>query len=511
MIFVRRNALYISAVLLLLLLFGLSSLAYPFGRDQGIHAQVGAAWLDGQLPYRDVWHPKGFLSFVPHALATAVFGHQMWAIRIVDLVWQFATGLLIFLLGSRRMGRPGALLAAGLYYLTYYSFGYWHTAQPEGFLTPVVLLAVWFYDRAALSKRPPLHYFLSGLIIALAPWFKQTAVVFPTALLAWAIFDYWPTKRLRKNIILILGGILLTNTLILTFTAITGMLAPMIEAFRYALIEYPKLADEGLLELVRLSVQWAIANPILVFPFLAGLGTLMFNRDTWPDWVGLLLLSLAGLAAIYIQRHLWVYHWVSTLPYMVLIGASALESAWTFLQSLADKKKQAVFWLLILTSISLVLPPLNRNLIYDTRLSLYLLGRTSQEDYLSNFSEIQEITELSDHVASHTQLDDYIFVWGHYAMIYYLADRPNPTRFINDPPLSLQHSHRADWRQEAAEDLAANPPAYIIVAVNDDTSFESQTSREQLPAFAALAGFMAANYQLETTIGNFELYTLIKR
>jgi hypothetical protein len=95
-------------------------------------------------------------------------------------------------------------------------------------------------------------------------------------------------------------------------------------------------------------------------------------------------------------------------------------------------------------------------------------------------------------------------------MIYYLADRPNPTRFINDPPLSLPNRYRERWRQEVMADLTADPPVYIVVAMDDATSFEADTSEEQLPNFPAFAAFLAAHYRLETTIGDFGIYSEIE-
>lgn len=505
----NRNVKFFSAVLLLLLIFSLPSLLYPFGRDQGIHAQVGAAWLEGEFPYRDVWHPKGFLSFVPHALATAVFGREMVGIRVVDMVWQFGSGLLIFLIGRRRMGQRGALLAAGLYYLVYYAFGYWHTAQPEGFLTPVVLLAVWLYDKAGEGKRPSLFLFLSGFTVAMAPWFKQTAVVFIAALLAWFIYDWRQNRRQLSEAAPLVGGIAATNLLVLFFTAATGMLAPMLEAFSYAFFEYPKVDQASWLEMASLSGAWGVWYPALIFPFLAGLGYIFFNRRLRPGWLGIILMAFAGLAGIYIQRRLWIYHWVSTLPFMILIGAFSIQASLAFLQALDDRKRKSVVWLLGFACLSLVWPILSRHLAYTVDAVSLLNGRTTRTEYLEEH-ELLEVVETAEYLAEHTGANEPIFVWGHYAMIYYLADRPNPTRFSNDPPLSLPHGRLEKWRQEVAEDLSADPPAYIVVATDDTTGFEQLTSEEQLAAFDALDILIAERYLFETMIGGFELYVAVQ-
>lgn len=501
----RHSASIPAVILLLLLIFGLPSLFFPFGRDQGIHAQVGGAWLAGEIPYRDVWHPKGFLSFVPHLLATAVFGHQMGGIRLLDLIWQFASGLLIFQIGQQRMSSRGALIAVGLFYLIYYNFGYWHTAQPEGFQTPFILSAVLLYDRASESKRPLLLLFGSGFVVALAPWFKQTAVVFIVALLAWAAFDYWRVRDGVNKIWPLLGGVLTATGLVVGFTAVTGMLDSMLEAFDFAFFEYPNQSPAELLEIIQLTGSWGIWFPALIVPFLAGLGLLLSNRPVPSRWLGIMLMAAAGLASVYIQRHLWLYHLVSSLPFMLLIGAFSLDSSLIFLQSLTDKRYKSIVWLCAFGAVSLLLPPLSRHLAYDIPLLSYLSGRTSREAYLEDY-ELRDVIETAEYLAQHTGEEEPIFVWGHYAMIYYLAERPNPTRFINDPPLSLPHQYQAAWRQEVITDLIANPPVYIVVATDDETGFEPQTSEEQLSNFPALADFLATRYQLETNIGDFEIY-----
>jgi hypothetical protein len=47
-----------------------------------------------------------------------------------------------------------------------------------------------------------------------------------------------------------------------------------------------------------------------------------------------------------------------------------------------------------------------------------------------------------------------------------------------------------------------------VVATDDTTGFESQTSEEQLPAFDELADFLTTQYRLETVIGDFEIYNI---
>ncbi len=175
--------------LLLLLVVGLPTLLFPFGRDQGIHAYVADSWLQGELPFRDTWTQKGPLAFSPHLLTTTLFGHSMWGIRLFDLVWQVACGWLVFHLALSHMGRVWAAVVAGLYFLVYYAFGYWNIGHTESFFSLFVLLGLSLYGVSRHHRRHAVLLFLSGICLGVTPWFKQTAVVHVAALVLWAMID----------------------------------------------------------------------------------------------------------------------------------------------------------------------------------------------------------------------------------------------------------------------------------------------------------------------------------
>src|SRR5579864_7791604 len=73
----------------------LPSLAYPFGRDQGLYFYVGREWLlRGALPYRDLFEQKTPGIYVVHAACIALFGERVWGIRVADVVAVALIGVL---------------------------------------------------------------------------------------------------------------------------------------------------------------------------------------------------------------------------------------------------------------------------------------------------------------------------------------------------------------------------------------------------------------------------------
>src|SRR5688572_12300501 len=78
---------------LLALAFGLVSLTYPFGRDQGLYHYVGREWLlRGSIPYRDMFEHKPPGLYILHALSVLLFGQKLYAIRVLDLCATVAAG-----------------------------------------------------------------------------------------------------------------------------------------------------------------------------------------------------------------------------------------------------------------------------------------------------------------------------------------------------------------------------------------------------------------------------------
>jgi hypothetical protein len=61
-------------------------LTFAFGRDQGIYALVGEGILQGKVPYKDLWDFKPPGVFFVYALAQGVFGKNMMAPRLVEVL-----------------------------------------------------------------------------------------------------------------------------------------------------------------------------------------------------------------------------------------------------------------------------------------------------------------------------------------------------------------------------------------------------------------------------------------
>jgi hypothetical protein len=104
---------------------------------------------------------------------------------------------------------------------------------------------------------------------------------------------------------------------------------------------------------------------------------------------------------------------------------------------------------------------------------------------------------------------DGVFIWGTAPMIYLLAQRNPPTRFVSNLGLLSLWTPPA-WREELMRDLEAAPPRYIIVAHADAapmvnlTRLDSAAYLEQ--RFPALRAFIFAHYQKVDDYRDFTIY-----
>ena len=101
---------------------------------------------------------------------------SMASIRILDLLWQAATAVLVFLIALRVHGRRPAALAAGIACtLAYASLGWWNTAQSDTFISLPVAGAVLLTLRACDRDRALASLCAAGALIACAFYLKYPA------------------------------------------------------------------------------------------------------------------------------------------------------------------------------------------------------------------------------------------------------------------------------------------------------------------------------------------------
>lgn len=327
---IRKHRLDLFGVLLAIT-YGLPSLSYPFGADQGIHWYVGHGWLHGHMPYATGISGKPPGIFLVHALAITLFGHGQSAIRWMEL-WSLP--LLGWVVASCTRA-PAERLRTGLWgaatllvsVINYTYADYWNTAHPELWEALCLLAAL----RVALHHRHNAkRAALSGALCMAAFVLKYpaAAVAIPIAAVcgarAWLETSERPVRAFSiATLSYLLGAAAVMLITFLPFV-VTGTVREMLEVCIDMTVRYSggaRTATDWWPGFWKLHRGGTIAIWSLSFAVL-GAGVVIRRRQSTALRHGLLLLVVlvAAIASVVLQGRNWSYHWVVVFPFIALLG-----------------------------------------------------------------------------------------------------------------------------------------------------------------------------------------------
>lgn len=512
-------------VLLLLLLLGLPTLFYPYGRDQGIFAYVGAVWRRGGLPYRDAWDVK-----LPAIYAVyAWVGGAEWGPRALDLVAAAATALALMALGrwvqtrrtsARSEANPpsapiawsslGGVAAALYVFYTLAALDYWNLAQVETLIAPLSACAV----LAALCGQP----LVAGLLAGTAAAFKTTAVLLVIPVLVALRFD--PANQAGRA-----GGSLSSaQTRVRWALALAGWVTPLLLFVAY-------FAGRGavgyLAELVATQAEYAGGDPRLMhhsplyviqalglrgyLPLVAlsavGLAAWLHRgtEDAALRWT-IAAWWLFTLAQVVGQRRFYLYHWTVFTPAAAWLAAYALFA-------IAGWARAAGRWRAVVLASTAVLGLVAIDLALQPRwerwgaLSRVFSGRLTVRDFKRGFYgvfdySVAEGMDAADHIRVRSRPGDGLFVMSFEPEVYLYSGRFAPTRHASNAPIvgetSIREARRRRWFQELMLDLYRHPPLYLVERENDPAA---------LPEWVApFQQFRVRGYAFEGRFGSLRVY-----
>ena len=154
--------------------------------DEQLYSLIGLRWLDGALPYADLWDRKPAGLFALFAVAHAIGGPSPVAYQVMAMGFTLAGSLLVYALARPLADRWGALLAGSAYPLILPLYGS-HAGQSEVFFLPILLGALYLLtgDRRHLGfRRAAAAMLLGGLALQV----KYTALPVCAALGGLALY-----------------------------------------------------------------------------------------------------------------------------------------------------------------------------------------------------------------------------------------------------------------------------------------------------------------------------------
>ena len=195
-------ALLFPAFLIAALILRAPTFAYAeLGWDEQLYRMIAERWLDGALPYTELWDRKPIGVFAIFGTFQAVFGDGILAARIASATAVAATASMLVLIARQLFARGVAIgLAAGLIYIAYTLRSNGDEANTEILFAPFMAAALYFVVRSAgqqTSRAANIFAASAGLAAGFAFQLKYV-VVFEAAFFA-AVYLVLAAPWLRRQ------------------------------------------------------------------------------------------------------------------------------------------------------------------------------------------------------------------------------------------------------------------------------------------------------------------------
>lgn len=438
----RLEWVTMAALFLLVLLLRWPAFYVPFENDSGDHAYHGRLILRGEPLYGE-HHPDHHMPgvFYTNALAFAMFGESVAAIKAVLLVWIVAAVGLIYQLGWRIANRRVGLLAAlgaALLFATWELSAF--SARTELFVVlPQVGVALLLAGRK--EEGGDYGRFLAiGVLAGVAFLFKANYIIAPAGLTAVALlWDLWAERQWKTAVTRGLWAVLGVAMVILpvfAYFAAVGLLDRFLLVFQIGekyltARQHPTFTGPEHHLLVPLAVL-ARSNALLLLAAIAGLLFLPLTRrqrSRAENGQLALLAAWFGLAFVEtnVSRSYLQHYYVMFIPSVTLLAAWFIDKLARDVGRKSGKRGETAVIAALFLLVTLVnfLP----NFTFYREYGRYLLGRQSYESFLVSGLPDEagvvalEMKDLAAYIQAHTAPDDTIYFWSNFMELYFLADR----------------------------------------------------------------------------------------
>jgi hypothetical protein len=449
--FARRHPVLVS-----LLVFGAVAAALrpatwytPLFEDPAQNLYVGQAIFDGGAPYVDAANNKGPLTYLLFGLLGLLVGTSNVLLKFTVVIVTAVAAALVASYVSRYSGRAVGFLA-GLTFALFSStadlLGYEPMTEVYGM---VPMAGAWYLasrggNRAAAG---------AGVCAAVATLMNPAfGIIVPIAGL-----ELWRRGRENGTTALLFGWAAVSGAavtgVVLFWLGLAGatddMLTQVLGHITSNVDDAGAPTTSQAFSDETSGVYRFVTTPAGGLWIAAVIGAILAWRT--PGLRALAIPSLLWLALTFVRVKVVdyeLYHqFYLALPGIAVGFAAGIASLW----GPGLRNRVAIAALVLAAPVAtLVLGPQWRSL---------QLPASERFGVASSYALAEPV---ADFIRENTAAEDRIFVGGHAAQVYWLADRKSPTRFFDDFPI-LQESK---YRKERDRTLAEDPPSAIVIMPN---------------------------------------------
>ncbi|HLY74408.1 MAG TPA: glycosyltransferase family 39 protein [Planctomycetota bacterium] len=453
--------------------------------------------------------------FYTYYSAFLIFGHDLWAVHVFEILAMGLTSAGLMRLGCRRLESiPSGLISAlflPLVYLGFHDSG----SQPEAFAYPFIIWGFALWPSPGESGRLPLKCLASGILMSIAVLFKSPMILAPAALL----IDRLAIDRNRRSLIekvrltgLTAMGLLILPAWCCAYYALRGGWAEFIDAN----LRFPsKYAGPsiGALSLASIGpatgwVNWLVPKVATISAVFGILRAFLLRFSEALRWC---IAFLAGWGTVIIQAKFWGYHHLAMVPYIAALLGLGFVSRDLFRSDWKEWRIRADFITSVLAGFFAGLGFL---LFIQMRGGEWAaIGTVSTRKVAPGVPTIRptEPTEadIARYIRALTGPEDRIYVFGDRALLYLLSDRrmagPYPHLL---PVLAWFLGSETDKRLAALiERLGRERPRLVILTPEILWWYGTRTPHSIMEERLDAHQFLIDGYRLAMTVGGYELWS----
>lgn len=473
-------------------------------RDSGVFLYVAWRFLNGEIPYRDVWDHKPPLIYFVDALGLIITPDSLWGVWLLQVVFIFLTLFFVFQLLDIEFGGYAALagtlvLTSGL--LTIIEKG--NVTEEYALLFQAVGLALFL--SAWKKDFPARDSFWMGLLGGLAFNFKQTTIgIWITYGLFLLALRLLRRRSPIRDVMSLLAGWLVPTVVLAVLLATQNALTDFWEqAFLYNFFYIGK--HEGIRRLIPVFLKGFLYLSNGWVLYLAGLGWLaslgyvwLRRKDLLTEAQPLVLIALVCLPVeillITISGRSILHYYLTPLPIMAVLAGVLVYTAPLLIARILPPSAQAI-----------------QRWVPAAVLLLVLIGQIGQVKYYPEYVRVlsdNDYAPVIDYVADNTKPDDRVLLIGAESVVNFLARRAAPTRYVYQYPLSLLG--RRPMFEEYFDQILGNKPRLIIDTRGRTRLDENLYTplQKRSPLVRDGVKYMGENYQQVAQFGEWFVYRL---
>lgn len=472
----------------LIFLFLMPLFEAPFERDQGAYATIARGWMNGAIPYRDLWDNKGPLLFLWYIASFLCFGENIVAPRIAAAAAAGLSMVFVWAAAGKLFDRRVASAAAMLFAFSFANLYLQVTANAEVFMLLPLTAAFWAFVMG-MKRNGGAWFILAGVLTTLAVFTRQSAIWMFAGFGIWlaAIWLRRPEERKRQfwtAVCLAAGGALGALPFIVYFAKQEALYDLWFAMFGFNIgwvaensfwlkLIPPLFIEPG--PLLGGLIFWIMA--------IAGIRELWKknNRDAW------LVISLfaASEAAAQTMGKGSAHYSIQLLPAAAIAAAFGLPKMVEGWKN-RGRRVKAVFAAATVVSVAVILFAYARPTAEERFMVQYTF-----RDYAEDAIGAPAIAEA---VALKSSPGDCVYEWGRSSQIYFLANRQPGSNWFYNRPYEVDKS----MISEVMTDLRKRKPAVIF-----DTA--------DIPVPQELAKFISKNYRYTGQVNYAKIYQLLAK